>query len=79
MARNAAAGESADEAERFQEVSAAVDRMAGRCRDLLRMLYGEEASYDLVVKKLGMARGSIGPTRARCLEKLKGLVEEERS
>jgi len=78
-ARLAAAGESADEAEAFQEVSAAVDRLAGRCRDLLRMLYGEEASYDAVVKKLGMARGSIGPTRARCLGKLKELVEEGRS
>ena len=78
-ARIAAAGDSADEAERFQEVSAAVDRMAGRCRDLLRMLYGEEASYDAVMKRMRMARGSIGPTRARCLEKLKGLVEEGRS
>lgn len=78
-ARIAAAGDSAEEAEAFQEVSAAVDRLAGRCRDLLRMLYGEEASYDLVVERLGMARGSIGPTRARCLEKLRGLVEEGRS
>lgn len=71
----AATGESAEEAERFQAVSAAVDRLSKRCRELLRRLYWEDASYASVARETGMAPGSVGPTRARCLGKLRELLE----
>lgn len=43
------------------------------CRDLLRALYMHEppATYMEISERLGLPIGSIGPTRARCLEKLK--------
>ena len=51
--------------------------MDGRCRDLLTRLYlwPEPATYEEVAAQLKIAVGSIGPTRARCLEKLRDLLE----
>lgn len=48
-------------------------RLDTRCRTLLGLLYlsGEDPSYDQVSTELGIPIGSIGPTRARCLEKLR--------
>jgi len=56
-----------------------LDRLDDRCRDLLLMLFRDEDDklpYDEVGQRLGMAVGSIGPTRARCLEKLRRLVQD---
>lgn len=43
-----------------------------RCRDLLLALYfdDEEPSYAEIAQRLGIAEGSVGPTRARCLQQL---------
>lgn len=48
-----------------------------RCRDLLTELYlrPDPASYEAVAKRFDIAVGSIGPTRARCLNKLRELLE----
>ena len=51
-----------------------------RCRQLLLALYfdAEQPSYEQVAEQLKMPIGSIGPTRARCLEQMKqrlGSVE----
>lgn len=48
-----------------------------RCRDLLVALYlGEEpTSYAAVAERLGRPIGSIGPTRARCLERLRTVLD----
>lgn len=48
-----------------------------RCRELLVALYleGGDESYAEVARKLGRPIGSLGPTRARCLEKLRGLLQ----
>lgn len=73
--RARAAGEGTEEAEDFQHVSAALDRLTAKCRDLLRRLYWEEDSYDSVVRATGMAPGSVGPTRARCLAKMREILE----
>jgi RNA polymerase sigma factor (sigma-70 family) len=45
----------------------------GNCRDLLTALYfsPEQPSYADIAARLGKPVGSIGPTRARCLERLK--------
>lgn len=41
-------------------------------RDLLMLLLADPPlSYDDISQKLGMPKGSIGPTRARCLEALR--------
>jgi RNA polymerase sigma factor (sigma-70 family) len=43
------------------------------CRELLSMLAGDPPSaYADISATLGMAIGSIGPMRARCLERLRG-------
>lgn len=56
-------------------VREALERLGGRCRELLGRLYGEAPqSYESIAKVLGMPIGSIGPTRARCLEKLRDLL-----
>jgi RNA polymerase sigma factor (sigma-70 family) len=54
-----------------------LDRLDARCRDLLLMLFrdaDERLSYDEVAVRLGTTVGSIGPTRSRCLDKLRRLV-----
>ena len=59
-------------------VRAAMARMAPRCRELLATLYAEEGtSYAEVSERLKMPIGAIGPTRARCLERLRKMMEEE--
>lgn len=48
-----------------------------RCRDLLSELYLEpnDSSYDAVAARLQLPRGSIGPTRVRCLAQLTRILE----
>jgi len=51
-----------------------------RCRRLLLALYfdPDRPSYVQVAMHLNMAVGSIGPTRARCLEQLKRHLTDQR-
>jgi len=55
----------------------AVGELPERCQGLLRLLYfdPQEPSYEEVSTRLGIPVASIGPTRARCLEKLRKLIE----
>jgi RNA polymerase sigma factor (sigma-70 family) len=55
----------------------AVASLPDRCRHLIESLYldGDSPSYEDVARRLGMPASSIGPTRARCLEKLKKQLE----
>jgi RNA polymerase sigma factor (sigma-70 family) len=51
-------------------------RLSARCKSLLRLLMAdEEPSYEEVSAALGMPVGAIGPTRGRCLEKLRNAAE----
>lgn len=54
-------------------VRASVESMDEPCRSLLNALYLDagEPSYEEITRRLSMPIGSIGPTRARCLEKLR--------
>jgi RNA polymerase sigma factor (sigma-70 family) len=53
----------------------AVEALPSRCRELIAMLYlDDEASYLEVGERMAMPIGSIGPTRARCLEKLRRIL-----
>jgi len=53
-------------------VTRALATIGERCAALLRLLYYADPrpAYDVIGERLGMRVGSIGPTRARCLEKL---------
>lgn len=45
------------------------------CRELLRLMVVEPAlSYEEISETVGRPIGSLGPTRARCLAKLKGAI-----
>ena len=49
----------------------ALDEIDAPCRELLRLLVSDPPlSYETIAELLGRPIGSIGPTHARCLEKL---------
>ena len=54
----------------------ALDQLPERCRRLLNLLYFDptEPTYARIAQELEMPEPSVGPTRARCLEKLKKLL-----
>ncbi len=67
-----------DDLQQLHAVRLALDRMDERCRNLLSLLFNDadaRVPYDEVARRLGLPVGSIGPTRARCLGKLRGLLE----
>ena len=50
----------------------AVDELPERCRRLLRVVaFENRPDYATLASDLGMPVGSIGPTRGRCLAKLR--------
>lgn len=56
-----------------------MDRLDERCRELLKLVFRDEDEhlpYDEVARRLTMPPGSIGPTRARCIDKLRRLIAE---
>ncbi len=55
-----------------------LNQMNKRCRDLLWALFFEtgESDYKRIAKEMGIAMGSIGPTRNRCLAKFKKILEK---
>ncbi|MBS2965723.1 sigma-70 family RNA polymerase sigma factor, partial [Actinocrinis puniceicyclus] len=65
-------------AERHRDVWKAVRLLPGRCQELLRVVaFTHRPDYDAVAVALGMPRGSIGPTRGRCLAKLRTLLDPD--
>lgn len=63
--------------EEQQRVRAAVEMLDSPCRRLLMRLFysANPPSYAALADELGVSQGSIGPTRARCLQKLRLLLE----
>lgn len=62
--------------ERDEEVRAALAHLPERCRAILHLLMLDPApSYEEISAKLGIPIGSIGPTRGRCLRKLREVME----
>jgi RNA polymerase sigma factor (sigma-70 family) len=54
----------------------AVERLSERCQALLRIVaFEHRPDYSEIAADLGMPVGSIGPTRGRCLQKLRVLIE----
>jgi RNA polymerase sigma factor (sigma-70 family) len=66
------------EAQEEHALRRALDDLPPRCRDLVHMLFFEEPAreYREVAKSLGIAVGSIGFIRQRCLDRLRKLLEE---
>jgi RNA polymerase sigma factor (sigma-70 family) len=65
------------EVERARQLWQAFQQLSERCRELLRMLIASPPpSYVDVAAALGMPIGSIGPTRARCLARLRELAAD---
>jgi RNA polymerase sigma factor (sigma-70 family) len=63
--------------ERDAQLWAFFRRLPTRCQVLLRLLVADEPlSYRDLGEALEMPVGSIGPTRARCLEHLRRLADE---
>lgn len=55
-----------------------VGQLPPRCRDLLRVVaFADRPDYSVVAQALGMPVGSIGPTRGRCLAKLRQLLDSD--
>ncbi|MFT4137178.1 RNA polymerase sigma factor [Microbacterium sp.] len=53
-------------------------QLSERCQRLLRVLTAvDRPDYDEVSRAMGMPRGSIGPTRGRCLAKLRELLLDD--
>ncbi|MGH9712976.1 MAG: RNA polymerase sigma factor [Candidatus Acidiferrales bacterium] len=61
------------EVEEEQNLRQAISELPPRCRELVHMLFYEEPSrpYQEIAASLGIATGSIGFIRQRCLERLR--------
>lgn len=63
--------------DRARRLWTAVAGLPERCQRLLRVIaFSERPDYASLSVDLGMPTGSIGPTRARCLKKLRELLGE---
>jgi RNA polymerase sigma factor (sigma-70 family) len=71
------AEEAIADAERALVMWGAFEELSDRCRRLLRLLIASpRPTYQEIASGLGIAVGSIGPIRARCLQRLRTLVAE---
>jgi RNA polymerase sigma factor (sigma-70 family) len=63
--------------EKEQLVREAISELSPRCERMVRMLFFETPArpYEEIAKELGIATGSIGFIRGRCLTKLKQQLE----
>jgi RNA polymerase sigma factor (sigma-70 family) len=62
--------------EQQQTLREAVETLAERCRKLIALMYFDTRSltYDQLSQELEIPVASIGPTRGRCLEKLRTIL-----
>jgi RNA polymerase sigma factor (sigma-70 family) len=67
-----------EDLERDQLVREAIFALAPRCREMIRLLFFTfpPEPYQEVAKRLGLATGSIGFIRRRCLQRLQKMLEK---
>lgn len=67
-----------EEAEQKRVVREALAQLAPRCQHLLRLLFYEDppVPYQTVAGRLGLAAGSVGFLRARCLRRLERALDQ---
>lgn len=66
-----------DELQQLHRLRLGLDRLDERCRELLQLVFRDEdehLGYDEISRRLNLPVGSIGPTRSRCLGKLRKLL-----
>jgi RNA polymerase sigma factor (sigma-70 family) len=66
-----------DDLQQMHLLRLAMEQLDGRCHGLLTLLFADEEDrlpYETIAIRLDMPTGSIGPTRARCLGKLRTLL-----
>lgn len=63
--------------QRQEALHQGLGRINERCRDLLILVFLDqnEPSYDEISVQLAIPKGSIGPTRNRCLQQLRSILE----
>jgi RNA polymerase sigma factor (sigma-70 family) len=67
-----------EQIEREQALRDAIARLPERCQEIIQMLFFQEPqlSYRDVARRLGLATGSIGFIRGRCLKRLQRSLEK---
>jgi len=71
------ADESAAQAMDVEAIRAGLLKLPDRCRELLELIFcDEEPSYQEISGKLGIPVGAIGPTRSRCMQKLRRILAQ---
>jgi RNA polymerase sigma factor (sigma-70 family) len=62
--------------ERQEMLGRALTQLRARCRELITLLFlaPDEPSYDEISERLDISKGSIGPTRTRCLAQLRAIL-----
>lgn len=65
------------EVEREQTLRDAIEELPERCREMVHLLFYQQPPlpYKEVANRLGLAEGSIGFIRGRCLKKLRATLE----
>ena len=65
--------------ENEQRVRMALEDLGDSCRKLLKLRYQTDPapSYAEIARHLNVPEGAIGPMRARCLEKLRKMLEKD--
>lgn len=60
-----------------QRLESGLEALDARCRRLLRAFYfsGRDLAYNEVATRMGIKRNSLGPTRSRCLERLRKIMK----
>jgi RNA polymerase sigma factor (sigma-70 family) len=69
-----------DHLQQLNQLRNGMERLDERCQRLLMLTFRDEEealSYQEVATRMGVPVGSLGPTRARCLDKLRRLVTEK--
>lgn len=77
LPEQAAAEEHAIRSDEYRRLWTAVRCLTTRCQKLLRIIaFEERPDYARIASDLSMPIGSIGPTRNRCLAKLRALLDK---
>ncbi len=74
----ALAPQAIEELEKEQILREAIASLPSRCREMIRLLFFEDppAPYSEVAARLGLAVGSIGFIRGRCLKRLRRALQD---
>ena len=67
------------EVEREQLVRNSIELLPPRCQEMISLLFFQHPPqpYAELAERLGLARGSIGFVRGRCLKRLKRILEDQ--